>query len=63
MQRLASERQDIKNELRDRMRLFYAKKGSKNTKYAKNEIISIIGKNGLHAKAIAFAKSTVWVKK
>ena len=28
------------------------KKGSKNTKYAKNEIISIIGKNGLYAKAI-----------
>ena len=53
----------MKNEPTDKMDLLYSKKGPKNTKYAKNEIISIIGKNGLHAKAIAFAKSSVWVKK
>ena len=35
----------------------------KNTLYSKNESILNIGKNGLHAKAIAFAKWSVWVKK
>ena len=35
----------------------------KNNKYLKNDSIFNIGKNGLHAKAIAFAKSSLWVKK
>ena len=39
------------------------KTAGKNTYYSRNETILIIGKNGLHAKAIAFAKSSLWVKK
>ena len=35
----------------------------KNTEYSKNETILNIGKNDLHAKAIAFAKSSVLLKK
>ena len=39
------------------------KSASKNTRHSKNETIFNVGKNGLHAKAIALAKSSVWVKK
>jgi len=35
----------------------------KKIKYSKNETILNIGKNGLHPWAIAFEKSSVWVKK
>ena len=35
----------------------------KNTWYTKDETSLNTSKNGLHAKAIAFAKSSVWVKK
>ena len=34
----------------------------KNSYYSKNETILKIGKNGHNAKAIAFAKWSVWVK-
>ena len=40
------------------MQLLYAKK-----RLAKNETILKYGKNGHYAKAIAFAKSSLWVKK
>ena len=35
----------------------------KHTQYLRNEIILIIVKNGLHAKAIAFSKLSLYVKK
>ena len=35
---------------------------SKNSKKSKNETILKIGKNGHNAKAIAFAKWSVWLK-
>ena len=35
----------------------------KNTSESKSESILNMGKNGLHAKALGFAKSWVWVKK
>ena len=35
----------------------------KKIKYSKNETILNVDKNGLHPWAIAFAKSSVWVKK
>ena len=38
------------------------KTAPKNSKYWKNETILKIGKNGHNAKAIAFAKWSVWVK-
>ena len=38
------------------------KKGSKNSKYSKNESILKIAKNGHQAKAIDLAKSSLWVK-
>ena len=41
------------------LELFCAKNRSKNTKYSRNETILKIGH---HAKAIAFAKSSLWVK-
>ena len=39
--------------------LFCAKTARKNTKYSRNETILKIGQ---HAKALAFAKSSLWVK-
>ena len=38
------------------------KKAPKNSYYSKNETILKIGKNGHNAKAIAFAKWSVWLK-
>ena len=39
------------------------KTARKNTEYSRNETISIISKNVLHAKPIVFAKSSLSVKK
>ena len=38
------------------------KTAPKNRYYSKNETILKIGKNGHNAKAIAFAKLSVWLK-
>jgi len=38
------------------------KTARKNSQYSKNESILKIAKNGHQAKAIAFAKSSLWVK-
>ena len=38
------------------------KTAPKNSEYSKNETILKIGKNGHNAKAIAFAKWSVWLK-
>ena len=38
------------------------KTASKNSEYKKNKAILKIHKNGQYAKAIAFAKSALWVK-
>ena len=41
---------------------FMQKTAPKNSKYSKNETILKISKNGHNAKAIAFAKWSVWHK-
>ena len=41
---------------------FFKKKAPKKGEYLKNETILKIGKNGHNAKAIAFAKLSVWLK-
>ena len=38
------------------------KKAPKNNEYSKNQAILKVKKNGQYAKAIAFAKSPLWVK-
>ena len=39
------------------------KRLEKNTSYSKNDSVSKIAKNGHNAKALAYAKYSVWVKK
>ena len=41
---------------------FMQKTAPKSSQYLRNETILKIGKNGDNAKAIAFAKWSVWVK-
>ena len=51
-----------KTVLRPRRKCAVQKTAAKNTKYLKNQTILEIGKIGHEAKAIAFAKWSVWVE-
>ena len=52
----------LKNTLQTFLTCFVKKVALKNTQYSKNRNFSIMAKIGHNAKAIGFAKVSVWVK-
>ena len=55
-------KKDAKNDSRTSLKLLCEKNGFKNTQYSKNDKFLNIAKIGHYAKAIGFAKASLWLK-